>query len=102
MEELAVDIVRSKEEILKVLLQSKISGAIVGITAKSLGIGTYLTNVLDVEIEANNAVSIQLRGYDMTGYFFDKSTLSLDEIESAFLVNSHFDNPFLRRSKETT
>jgi hypothetical protein len=98
MERITLNVINAKDEILKALLESKVSNSIIGIKATPLGRGTYMTNVVDLAIDGNNT-TIVLRGYDMTGYFFDKSILNLEEIENVIPFNALFENPFLRDVK---
>jgi hypothetical protein len=107
MERITLNVINAKDEILKALLESKESNSIIGIKAAPLGPGTYMTNVVNLIIDGNYNTTIVLRGYDMTGYFFDTSTVHLEEIEGVIPFSASFENPFLRdvkreiRSKKT-
>jgi hypothetical protein len=95
MTKVTLDILTSKDDILKALFQNKLCGSIIGITSNVLGPGTYFTTVIEL-IMRDNETLIELKGYDMSGYFFDRSKLTLEEIESVIPFNSSFTNPFLR------
>jgi hypothetical protein len=102
MDQVTLNILSDKEDILKALLQSKRSNSIIGIKAQPLGPGTYMTSVLELLITENNDTTVVLRGYDMTGYFLDKSTLKLEEIESVIPFTALFENPFMRDVRRET
>jgi hypothetical protein len=96
MNKVTLDIVTDRSEMLEALLQSKISNTIIGIRSDSLGPGIYMTSVVELVINEMNHATVVLKGYDMTGYFFDKSILSLEEIEGVIPFRLLFENPFLR------
>lgn len=99
MDKIVVEIVTSPEEILKSLIESQSSGTMIGITSTELGSGTYITAVRDILIDDKEPI-IVIRGYDRSGYFFNRNTLSLRSITSVIPFNSIFDNPFLREVKK--
>jgi hypothetical protein len=96
MEEAGLNVIKLKSEILFALLQSQVSNSIIGINAKCLGPGTYMTAVVDIVMGTDDEPIVILKGYDMGGYFFDKASVSLDEIESVIPSTALFGNPFLR------
>ncbi|MBT1697428.1 hypothetical protein KK083_11110 [Fulvivirgaceae bacterium PWU4] len=99
MDKIVVEIVTSADEILKSLMESHDSGTMIGITSPELGPDTYITAVRDILIDDDDPI-IVIRGYDRSGYFFSKDTLSLKSITSVIPFNSIFDNPFLREVKK--
>jgi hypothetical protein len=96
MDQVTLDIIRKKEDMLRAILQSKISKSVIGIQSKALGPGTYMTSVVQLIVNEADETTVVLKAYDMTGYFFDRSTLSLDEIEGVIPFTALFENPFLR------
>ena len=54
-----------------------------------------MTSVVEL-IVGDTEATVVLKGYDMTGYFFDKSVLKLEEIDSVIPFTALFGNPFLR------
>jgi hypothetical protein len=96
MDQITLNVLRSKDDILKALFQSKVSKLIIGIKSDVLGRGTYMTSVVELLVDENDNTTVVLKGYDMTGYFLNKSTLKLEEIESVIPFTTVFENPFLR------
>jgi hypothetical protein len=96
MDQITLNILRSQNDILKALFQSKVSKSIIGIKSEVLGPGTYMTSVVEILVDENDDATVVLKGYDMTGYFLNKSTLKLEEIESVIPFTAVFENPFLR------
>ena len=96
MNSISLNILKSKEDILRALLESKISKSVIGITSRSLGPGTYLTSVVELLIGANDDTTIVLKEYDITGYFFDRNALKIDEIDNVIPFKAPFQNPFLK------
>jgi hypothetical protein len=99
MDKIILDILTTRSEILEALLRSKISNTIIGIKSESLGPGIYMTSVVELVINESNEATVVLKGYDMTGYFLDKSVLRLEEIEGVIPFRLLFENPFLRDIK---
>lgn len=99
MKQVTLNILHSREDILGALLQSKLSNSIIGIKSESLGPGTYMTTVVELLLNEHDEATVILKGYDMTGYFLDKTTLKLEEIESVIPFTALFENPFLRDFK---
>jgi hypothetical protein len=95
MDQVTLQILTSPSTILKALLESKLSKSVIGIRSKSLGHGTSMTTVEELIIN-DNETTIVLKGYDMSGYFLDRHSLRLDEIESVIPFDALFENPFLR------
>ena len=99
MTEVKFDFVRETAEILEILTNSMIHGNAVGINCPALGTGIYITLV--ERILNNNdffdqcEITIVLKGYDITGYFFEKNIIKLHEIKSVWPLRSPFQNPFL-------
>jgi hypothetical protein len=93
------DLISTERGILDALLQAKENGTMIGIHAPVLGMGTFITGVLDIVIN-DYETSVVTKGYDVTGYFLDKSTLKLSEIKSVIPFTSIFVNPFLKYSTQ--
>jgi hypothetical protein len=89
------DLIRNEKAILEALLHAKENGTMIGIHAPVLGTGTYITGVIDILI-TDHETTIVTKSYDITGYFFDKTSLKLNEIKSVIPFTSIFINPFLR------
>src|SRR5687768_3786763 len=99
MELVILNVLHSRDDVFKALLQSKKTKSIIGINSKSLGPGTYMTSVVELVTDQNDDTIVVLQSYDMTGYFFDTSALKLEEIESVIPFTALFENPFLRGMK---
>lgn len=95
MNNIVLEIITSPSEILKCLLDSKVTGKMVGITSPDLGAETYVTAVKDIVL-SDEEVIILIKGYDLSGYFLNKNSLRLKDISSVIPFNSFFENPFLR------
>ena len=92
------DIISNEKAILEALISAKTNGTMIGIHAPVLGNGTYITGIIDIATHDYETV-IFTKGYDVTGYFLDKSSLKLSEIRSVIPFTSIFINPFLRIAK---
>jgi hypothetical protein len=99
MDKITIEIITSPAEILRSLMESNHSGTMIGITSPDLGAGTFITVVRDILIDEDDPI-IVIRGYDRSGYFFNKDTLRLKSISSVIPFTSIFDNPFLREVKK--
>src|SRR5690606_19477154 len=98
MSEADFDLVRDTDKILEILHESMKEGQAVGINCPSIGPGIYVTAV-DKILNYNDffdqcEVVIVLKGYDVTGYFFEKNVVRLYEIRSVWPLKSKFRNPF--------
>ncbi len=93
------EFIRDSDKILEILNDSLRYGQAVGINSPTLGTGLYITAV-DKILNYNDffdqrEVVVVLKGYDITGYFFEKNVVRLHEIKSVWRLNSKFRNPFL-------
>jgi hypothetical protein len=104
MTDVSFDFVKDATRILEVLKNSMQNGNAVGINCPSLGTGIYITVVEkilnDNDFFDRSEIMIVLRGYDITGYFFEKNIIKLHEIKSVWPLKSPFKNPFLAGNKE--
>jgi hypothetical protein len=82
-------------EILKHLYESKTHGTVVGISAPILGNGVFLTAVEDIKM-INDDHSVQLKGYDVTGYILERNRIRLSDIRAVCPFRSLFVNPYLK------
>jgi hypothetical protein len=78
----------NKSEILKLLLRSKNSGAVVGINCPSMGSGVFLTGVEDVVMDYE--VIVFLKPLDITGKLLEKDKIKLTEISSVCTFNTPY------------
>jgi hypothetical protein len=95
------DLIKNEQAILDALQHAKETGTMIGIHAPVLGTGTYITGIVDIRITDYETIVVT-KGYDVTGYFLDKSSLKLGEIKSVIPFTSIFINPFLRINKKET
>ena len=83
---------------LEVLRTSMENGTAVGINAPVLGSGIYITAVEKIlnnnDIFDQSEIVIVLKAYDITGYFFARNVIKLNEIKSVWPLRSPFKNPF--------
>jgi hypothetical protein len=96
MSQVTLEIVTSREAIVRALFQSRMSKSLLGLKSKVLGPGTYFTTVKEILLKENDEVLIKIEGYDMTGYFLDKSDINLSDIEYVIPLTALFENPFTR------
>jgi hypothetical protein len=82
-------------EMLSHLYESKNRGTVVGISAPILGNGVFLTAVDDIK-ELDEDYSIQLKGYDITGYILERNRIRLSDIRAVCPFTSPFVNPYLK------
>ena len=94
-----VDFINSAPAMLKALAESKKNGTMIGINSAALGTGTYITSIVDIVITDYETMIIT-KGYDVNGFFFPKSSLTLSEIKSVLPFKSFFENPFLKSTDE--
>lgn len=93
------EFVHGSDAILEVLTTSLEQGQAVGINSPALGTGLYITAVEKIlnynDFFDQREVVVVLKGYDITGYFFEKNVVRLHEIKSVWPLTSKFRNPFL-------
>ena len=100
MENSFFNLVNDRKDMLKALEQSKLQGSVIGINSPSLGSGTFLTSVSEIQLPWHENPVIVLKSYDISGYFLDKNTVRLNDIISVIPFTSVFQNPFLKACKE--
>jgi hypothetical protein len=92
------DFVKGPGAMLSALLASKESGTAIGISAPVLGSGIFITAVEKIlnnnDIFDQSEIVIVLKAYDITGYFFARNVIKLNEIKSVWPLKSPFKNPF--------
>lgn len=92
------DFVKTPGAMLNALVASKENGTAVGINAPALGTGTFITAVEKIlnnnDIFDQSEIVIVLKAYDVTGYFFERNVIKLNEIKSVWPLKSPFKNPF--------
>lgn len=94
-----VEVKTSPDEIFKCLVESKVSGKMIGIRSPELGKDTYLTAVMDIVLSDEDPL-IVIKGYDLSGYFPNKNSLKLKDITSIIPFTSIFENPFLKEMRK--
>lgn len=106
MNDINFDFITDSKHILEALTYSMLNGNAVGINSPALGTGIHITAV--EKILNNNdffdqcEIIIVLKGYDVTGHFFERNVIKLYEIKSVWPLRSAFVNPFLTIRKPTT
>ena len=104
MQEVEFDFVKDNAGMLDILNNSMVNGSAVGIQCPALGTGIYITavdrmlNYTDFFDQCE--VVVVLKGYDITGYFFERNVVKLHEIKSVWPLKSEFRNPFLNSYKK--
>ena len=93
------DLITSEQGILNALIESKEKGSMIGIQSPVLGGGTFITGVVDI-LFTDYGIKVVTKGYDVNGYFLNKSTLDLNEIKSVIPFISIFKNPFMKVDAE--
>lgn len=92
------DFLRAPNAMLGALVASKEKGTAIGINAPVLGTGIYITAVEKIlnnnDIFDQSEIVIVLKAYDITGYFFERNVIKLNEIKSVWPLKSPFKNPF--------
>ncbi|MEX2235745.1 MAG: hypothetical protein WD824_26540 [Cyclobacteriaceae bacterium] len=91
------DFIKDSNDIFKALLNSKDQGMAIGIKAKILGKGMFVTGVDDILVgDGHENTVVILKGYDFTGHILETNTIRLTEIEGVCLFASKFGNPILK------
>ena len=91
------DFVTDQREVLKALLDSKDNGTAIGIKAKSLGDGMFVTGIEDILIgDGAENTRIILKGYDFTGHVLETNAILLTDIDGVCSFASKFGNPILK------
>lgn len=93
--QITVDVITTRKEIYKALLESEDNQSIIGIASKDLGPGMFLTSVKEI-LNDDGDVVIVLSSYDTTGYFLEKNRVSLNSITGVIPFKTVFANPFLK------
>lgn len=103
MTEVRADFVKSIPEMLEALEQSARNGTTVGICSPALGTGIYITAVDKILYNSDffdkSEITIVLKNYDVTGYFFSRNVLKLYEVRAVWPLLSPFENPFYRKDQ---
>jgi hypothetical protein len=95
-----ITVISQQEAILEALHESRMNNSIIGIHCKALGSATYLTGVREILLRKNEEPLVVLTGYDITGYFLQRTTLRLSEIISVIPFTSPFENPYFKNFKK--
>lgn len=82
-------------EILKRLLESKVKGTIIGVTASTLGTTMVLAGIDDVLL--GKIPMVVLKPYDTYGYILPETKIHLEDISSVRPFASKFQNPFEKK-----
>jgi hypothetical protein len=94
---LPIDFVKTKKGILKELVLSKVSGNAVGVYAKPMGQGMFITVVENIDTNTRNGI-IEFSKYDMSGSILSRNELTIDEIEMVCPLNQKYRRPILNRT----
>lgn len=97
VQDLGLELVIDRREMLEILSESKEHGTAVGICAPVLGQGMHVTAVDDILFD--DAITIVLKGYDATGYMLEANKIRLEEIDGVCPFQSPLENPWLRSLK---
>jgi hypothetical protein len=90
------DFIKDPKDIFKALLDSKDRGTAIGIKARVLGKGMFVTSVEDILLgDGHDNTKVVLKGYDFTGHVLETDNILLTEIEGVCQFSSKFGNPFL-------
>jgi hypothetical protein len=82
--------------IIQELMNSKQYGNAIGISSPVLGAGMFVTAVDDIEFEGLKPI-IVLKNFDISGYFFSRNKISVDDIIAVCPFTSKFITPFLSK-----
>src|SRR6476646_4573496 len=96
MEQIILDVLTSKTEILKALLESEDSNCVVGINSTELSTAPVMTVVKQILHDDDGNGTVILNSYDATGYFLDKNKISLNSITSVIPFKKMFANPYIK------
>lgn len=103
MKEVETLFLTDPDAILSALKASKENQSVIGICSPVIGDGIFLTSVEHI-ISENDILEgcetiIVLKRYDIHGYFMEKNTLTLNDIERVCPLKMEFKNPFLKIAK---
>jgi hypothetical protein len=93
--QITIDVITTRKEIFKALVESEENQSIIGITSKDLGEGMFMTSVKEI-LNDDDDVLIVLNSYDITGYFLEKNRVFLKNITGVIPFKAVFTNPFLK------
>jgi hypothetical protein len=94
-DELILNPARGSQEILKLIVESRENGSMIGISSKALGEGFFITAIEEIIIDEGEA-TILIKPYDVTGFILPTSKLTLAQIDAACPLMSEFKNPVLK------
>jgi len=86
--------VNERQAILKLLSIAMTSGKVIGVYARVLGEGMFLTGVSYISDEK----IIDFETYDLSGQILTRTKISLDEIKMVCQFDQDYVNPLLGRS----
>ncbi|HET9486816.1 MAG TPA: hypothetical protein VFO54_05255 [Chryseosolibacter sp.] len=98
--QITIDVINTREEVYRALVESEENQSIIGIASEELGPGMFLTSVKEVLDDAGEVVVV-LNNYDTTGYFLEKNRVSLTSIKGVIPFKAVFRNPFLKELQKT-
>jgi hypothetical protein len=85
-------IFKQRKAIREALVESRITGKVVGVYAHVLGEGMFLTCVEEITTRGKDDV-VSLKPYDMNGVLLVRNELCLSEIKSVCPFESFYVNP---------
>lgn len=93
--QVVIDVITSRKDIYKALVESEGNQSIIGIASIELGPGMFMTSVKEI-INEGPDILIVLNNYDTSGYFLEKNKIHLDSITGVLPFKAVFTNPFLK------
>lgn len=93
--QITIDVITTRKEIYKAILESEDNQSIIGITSRDLGPGMFMTSVKEVLSDGNQQLVV-LNSYDITGYFLERNKIFLKNISGVIPFKAVFTNPFLK------
>lgn len=93
--QLVIDVITTRKEIYKALVESEDNQSIIGIASNELGPGMFMTSVKEIVNDGADLI-IVLNSYDTSGYFLEKNKINLDSITGVLPFKAVFTNPFLK------
>lgn len=99
LEQPSIQWITDAAEILKVLIDSKENGNVIGITALSFGPTIAMTAVDDI-VDVKNDKIVLLRENDLLGIKLAESEVLLSEIVSVYPLKTKYNDPFHVRLRD--
>lgn len=91
--------IKDRREILNALTKSHASGKLVGVYARALGEGMFLTGVNNIEKDGSEPV-IAFETYDQSGQILGRTRLALGEIKMVCPFDAPYIHPLLSKVQQ--